>query len=119
MNEEFGILFKNEALVYEDELLEQLTAVIDPELGIDIANLGLIYEVDMDKEGKVTLLMTLTTVGCPLADFIDSDVRYQLANFEKVTEIDVKVVFDPQWELSRISRFGRIALGIPSEFVNN
>ena len=45
MNEEFGILFKNEALKYEEELLEQLTGVIDPELGIDIANLGLIYEI--------------------------------------------------------------------------
>lgn len=118
MNEEFGILFNNEALVYEEELLEQLTAVIDPELGIDIANLGLIYEVDMDKAGKVEVIMTLTTAGCPLADFIDSDVRYQLANFDKITEIDTKVVFEPHWQMSRMSRFARIALGIPSEYIN-
>ncbi|HBY90861.1 MAG: metal-sulfur cluster assembly factor [Ruoffia tabacinasalis] len=119
MNEEFGILFKNEALKYEEELLEQLTGVIDPELGIDIANLGLIYEVDMDEAGKVEVIMTLTTAGCPLADFIDSDVRYQLANFDKITEIDIKVVFEPHWDLSRISRFARIALGIPSDFIPN
>ena len=112
MSEELGIIFKNEAAIYQEELLEQLTGVIDPELGIDIVNLGLIYEVDMNAEGKVNVLMTLTTVGCPLADFIDSDVRYQLSRFDKVTEIDVKLTFDPHWELTRMSKFGRIALGI-------
>lgn len=117
MSEELGIIFKNEAVVYQDELLEQLTGVIDPELGIDIANLGLIYEVDMDKEGKVNILMTLTTIGCPLADFIDSDVRYQLSNFDKITEIDVQLTFDPHWELTRMSKFARIALGIPNDYI--
>lgn len=115
MNEELGIVFKNEAVTYQDELLEQLTAVIDPELGIDIANLGLIYEVDMNTEGKVDVLMTLTTVGCPLADFIDSDLRYQLSNFDKVTEINVKITFEPHWEISRMSKFARICLGIPKD----
>lgn len=115
MTEELGIVFKNEAVKYQEELLEQLTAVIDPELGIDIANLGLIYVVDMDEQGKVDVLMTLTTMGCPLADFIDSDVRYQLSHFDKVTEIDLQITFDPPWELSRMSKFARICLGIPKE----
>ncbi|XJS10022.1 metal-sulfur cluster assembly factor [Aerococcaceae bacterium WGS1372] len=117
MIEELGIKFKNEAITYQEELLEQLTAVIDPELGIDIANLGLIYEVDMDKEGKVDILMTLTTMGCPLADFIDSDLRYQLSNFDKVTEINTTITFDPAWEISRMSKFARICLGIPGEAI--
>lgn len=115
MSEELGITFKNEAITYRDELLEQLTAVIDPELGIDIANLGLIYEVDMNQEGQVNVLMTLTTMGCPLADVIDSDLRYQLSNFDKITEINTQVTFDPPWELTRMSRFARICLGIPEE----
>src|SRR5699024_10378884 len=117
MNEEFGILFKNEALKYEEELLEQLTGVIDPELGIDIANLGLIYEVDMDEAGKVEVIMTLTTASCPIADFIVNNVTYQLATFNKITETGIKVVFEPHWDLSRIARFARIALGIPSDFI--
>lgn len=106
------IKFKNEAETYEDQLLDQLMAVLDPELGIDIVNLGLIYELDMDIEGNLHVLMTLTTIGCPLADVIDAEIKYALGELDFVNTIETEVTFEPAWDISRLSRYGRIALGI-------
>ena len=106
------ITFKNEAETYQDQLLDQLMAVLDPELGIDIVNLGLIYELDMDTEGNLHVLMTLTTIGCPLADVIGAEIKYALSELDFVNSIETEVTFEPAWDISRLSRYGRIALGI-------
>lgn len=97
----------------KDNLLGALENVIDPELGIDIVNLGLIYGVEMDDEGLCTVTMTLTSMGCPLAGHIEQDIRRALADLPEVKEINVEIVWNPPWGKDKMSRYAKIALGIP------
>lgn len=97
----------------KDNLIGALENVIDPELGIDIVNLGLIYNVDLDDDGLCTVTMTLTAMGCPLAAHIEQDVRHSLSDIPEIKEIDVQIVWDPPWGKDKMSRYAKIALGIP------
>ncbi|MCP8615561.1 metal-sulfur cluster assembly factor [Salirhabdus salicampi] len=97
----------------EENLMGALENVIDPELGIDIVNLGLVYGVDIDDEGTATVTMTLTAMGCPLAGHIEQDVRRVLSDIPEVKDINVNIVWNPPWTKDRMSRYAKIALGIP------
>lgn len=110
MNSE-EVITMEEAL--KENLMGALENVIDPELGIDIVNLGLIYDVDLDDNGLCTVTMTLTAMGCPLSAHIEADVKRALADFPEVKEIVVNIVWDPPWGKERMSRYAKIALGIP------
>lgn len=101
----------NEAL--KENILGALENVIDPELGIDIVNLGLVYGVNLDADGLCTVTMTLTTMGCPLAGHIEADVKRALADIPEVKDTKVDIVWDPPWSKDRMSRYAKIALGIP------
>ena len=97
----------------KDRILEALEMVIDPELGIDIVNLGLVYEIRFDGEtGETEIDMTLTTMGCPLADLLTDQIYDALTGMEEVTKVDVKLVWYPAWTVEKMSRYARIALGI-------
>jgi metal-sulfur cluster biosynthetic enzyme len=87
--------------------------VIDPELGIDIVNLGLVYDVDLDDEGVCTVTMTLTSMGCPLAGHIERDIKWALEDIPEVKETVTNIVWDPPWDKDKMSRYAKIALGIP------
>jgi len=97
----------------KENLMGALENVIDPELGIDIVNMGLVYDVDLDEEGLCTVTMTLTSMGCPLAGHIEADVRRALSDFPEIQEINVNIVWDPPWGKDKMSRYAKIALGIP------
>ncbi|PKR78332.1 DNA methyltransferase [Halalkalibacillus sediminis] len=97
----------------EENLWGALENVIDPELGIDIVNLGLVYGVDLDENGLATVTMTLTAMGCPLAGHIESDVKRALSDIPEVEETEVNIVWNPPWTKERMSRYAKIALGIP------
>lgn len=101
-----------------DELLKEnimgaLENVIDPELGIDIVNLGLVYDIDLDEDGVCTVTMTLTSMGCPLGARIEMDIKRALSDIPQVKETVVNIVWDPPWSKDRMSRYAKIALGIP------
>lgn len=96
----------------KDRILTALEMVIDPELGIDIVNLGLIYEVELEENGKCVIKMTLTTMGCPLADVITEQILEALKEVPEVIDAEVKLVWYPAWTTDRMSRYARIALGI-------
>ncbi|MFK2825828.1 metal-sulfur cluster assembly factor [Bacillus sp. B190/17] len=96
----------------KENILGALEQVIDPELGIDIVNLGLVYDVDMDEEGKTKVTMTLTSMGCPLAGVIVDQVRAALADIPEVKEVEVDIVWNPPWSRDKMSRYAKIALGI-------
>lgn len=97
----------------KEQILLALETVIDPELGIDIVNLGLVYEVAFNGEtGHTMIKMTLTTMGCPLADVLTDNIHDALSEVEEVGEIEVKLVWYPAWTTDRMSRYARIALGI-------
>lgn len=96
----------------KDRIMKALENVIDPELGIDIVNLGLVYDVEMDDEGKVTVTMTLTTMGCPLAGVITDEVQRALSDIPEVQDAEVNIVWNPPWDKDKMSRMAKIALGI-------
>lgn len=97
----------------KENLMGALENVIDPELGIDIVNLGLIYDADLDEDGLCTVTMTLTAMGCPLAAHIEQDVKRALSDIPEIQEINVDIVWDPPWGKDKMSRYAKIALGIP------
>jgi metal-sulfur cluster biosynthetic enzyme len=105
-----------EVLLMDEQLKENimgaLELVIDPELGVDIVNLGLVYDVEMDDNGLTKVTMTLTSMGCPLAGTIVDQVKRALADIPEVNEVDVSIVFNPPWSKDRMSRYAKIALGI-------
>lgn len=94
-----------------DQIIKALQDVIDPELGIDLVNLGLIYGVDMTAEGVVTVRMTLTTMGCPITDVLQQMIDSALRKVESVKKVQIEVVWEPAWTPDRMSRFAKIALG--------
>ncbi|MBP3038824.1 metal-sulfur cluster assembly factor [Bacillaceae bacterium Marseille-Q3522] len=96
----------------KESILGALELVIDPEIGMDIVNLGLVYDVEMDEEGKAIVTMTLTAMGCPLAGTIVDQVKTALADIPEVKDTEVNIVWNPPWTTDRMSRYAKIALGI-------
>ena len=95
----------------EAAALEALRQVIDPEVGCNIVDLGLVYDVAI-ADGIAEVKMTLTTPGCPMHDSIAGGVKNALANLEGIRDAEVELVWDPPWQPSMISKAARGALGI-------
>lgn len=96
----------------KENILGALEQVIDPELNVDIVNLGLVYGVDLDENGKADITMTLTSMGCPLAPVIVDEVKKALSDLPEVKETEVHIVWNPPWTRDKMSRYAKIALGI-------
>ncbi|QEA59010.1 metal-sulfur cluster assembly factor [Leuconostoc koreense] len=97
----------------ESDVLEALQTVVDPELRIDIVNLGLIYHVDfIEKTGLVIIQMTLTTMGCPLVEVLEDMIRKSLMSLAEVKDVDIQLVWEPAWNIEKMSRYARISLGL-------
>ena len=93
-------------------ILGAMENVIDPEIGIDIVNLGLVYDVDLNDEGICMVTMTLTSMGCPLGPVIVDQIRTVLSDIPEVKDVDVNVVWNPPWSKDMMSRYAKMALGI-------
>ncbi|MGT2610572.1 metal-sulfur cluster assembly factor [Staphylococcus aureus] len=97
----------------KDSILGALEMVIDPELGIDIVNLGLVYKVNVDDEGVCTVDMTLTSMGCPCADLkLLIKLKTVLAEIPEIQDTEVNIVWSPPWTKDMMSRYAKIALGV-------
>lgn len=96
----------------KDSMMSALEEVIDPELGIDIVNLGLVYDVDLSDEGLATVTMTLTSIGCPMGPLIVDQVKTALGQLPEVKQTEVNITFNPPWSRDHMSRYAKIALGI-------
>ena len=97
----------------KNRILESLEQVIDPELGIDIVNLGLVYEIHFnDENGETQIDMTLTTMGCPLADLLTDQIHDAMSDVPEVSKVEVRLVWYPAWTVDKMRRYARIALGI-------
>ena len=94
-----------------DQMLEALKVVHDPEIGINIVDLGLVYEVGVDEAGKAKVLYTLTSVGCPAGAQIDADIKNAITGMEGVSEVETEVTMTPPWGPDKMSEFARSALG--------
>jgi metal-sulfur cluster biosynthetic enzyme len=93
----------------QEHVIEVLKTVLDPELGIDIWNLGMIYEVGVE-EGKVNIVMTLTTMGCPLYEELEQEIREKVGSLEGVTDVQVHLVFNPPWTPEFMTEEGKLLL---------
>lgn len=100
----------------KDLVMDALEKVIDPELGIDIVNLGLIYGVEIEHEKRAIITMTLTTMGCPLSDMLHDMIQSAAESVPGIEECEIQLVWYPMWDISKMSRYARVALGIPEGF---
>ncbi|MDR0544646.1 MAG: iron-sulfur cluster assembly protein [Odoribacteraceae bacterium] len=94
-----------------ERVIEQLMTVRDPEIPVNIWDLGLVYDILFPAEGEVRVRMTLTAPGCPIADEIAEEAREAAARVEGVQRAEVELVFDPPWGPERMSETARLELG--------
>lgn len=94
----------------EEQVRAALSTVIDPEIGLDIVTLGLVYEINLLPDGKVEVVMTLTSRGCPLGPVITQGVQSAVGALSGVTEVDPQVVWEPAWSPECIEPAARKAL---------
>ena len=100
-----------EKLAIEEKVVKILKTVFDPEIPVDIYNLGLIYGIDLDDDGNLRIDMTLTAPNCPAADFIVDDARIKLESIEGVKSVDIRIVFEPEWTKDMMSEEAKLDLG--------
>ncbi|WP_024993361.1 iron-sulfur cluster assembly protein [Phocaeicola paurosaccharolyticus] len=100
-----------ERLRIEERIVEMLKTVYDPEIPVDIYNLGLIYNIDLHDDGEVVIDMTLTAPNCPAADFIMEDVRQKIDSIDGVTSSVINIVFEPEWDKDMMSDEAKLDLG--------
>ena len=101
----------NYLLELEDRIVRMLKTVYDPEIPVNIYDLGLIYGVDVDDEKNVIITMTLTAPACPAADFIIEDIKMRLESIPEINNIEVKLVFEPEWHKDLMSEEAKLELG--------
>jgi FeS assembly SUF system protein len=95
----------------EERIVDVLKTVYDPEIPVNIWDLGMIYKIDVKEDGSVDLDMTFTAPNCPAADFILEDVRTKVDSVEGVTSANVNLVFEPAWDQSMMTEEARVELG--------
>ena len=93
-----------------DQIIESIKQVYDPEIPVNIYDLGMIYSVDVEGD-EATIVMTLTAPNCPAADMILSDVEYMVKKVEGIESCKVEITFDPPWDRSMMSEEARLELG--------
>lgn len=95
----------------ENKVVEVLKTIYDPEIPVDIYELGLIYEVKIDAENNVLIDMTLTSPNCPVAESLPKDVEEKVAGIPEIASAKVNIVFDPPWDKDMMSEEAQLELG--------
>ena len=98
-------------LKIEERIIAMLKTVYDPEIPVNIYDLGLIYKIDLQDDGDVSIDMTLTAPNCPAADFIMEDVRQKVDSVEGVNSSVINLVFEPEWDKDMMSKEAKLELG--------
>ncbi len=98
-------------LKIEERIVEMLKTVYDPEIPVNVYDLGLIYKIDLQDDGALTLDMTLTAPNCPAADFIMEDIRQKVESVEGVASAQVNLVFEPEWDKDMMTEEAKLELG--------
>ena len=102
---------KNDILTVEEKIEKMLRTVYDPEIPVNVYDLGLIYSIEVDDEKNVHIEMTLTAPNCPAADFIVEDVRMKVESIDDVKSVDIQLVFEPEWDKDMMSEEAKLELG--------
>ena len=95
----------------EERIVDVLKTVYDPEIPVNIYDLGMIYKIDVDEKGNLDMDMTFTAPSCPAADFILEDVRTKVESVDGVKSANINLVFDPVWDQNMMSEEARVELG--------
>lgn len=101
----------NEFLETEEQVLQMLKTVFDPEIPVNIYDLGLIYGIDLPGDGTCNITMTLTAPGCPAADFLVEDIRQKVGSIDGINTVNVNIVFEPEWNKDMMSEEAKLELG--------
>ena len=102
---------QEERTAFEERIVETLKTVFDPEIHVDVYNLGLIYNIDLHDDKSLDVDMTMTAPNCPAADFIMEDVRLKLQGITGIGEVKVHLVFEPEWDKDMMSEEAKLELG--------
>ena len=94
----------------EENIVKMLKTVFDPEIPVDVYNLGLIYNIDVQDSGHVRIDMTLTAPSCPASEFLMEDIRMKVESVEGVKSLDVQLVFEPEWDKDMMSDEAKLEL---------
>lgn len=95
----------------EEKIVEMIKTVYDPEIPVNIYDLGLIYKIDVADNGDTVIDMTLTAPNCPAVDFIVEDVRQKVESVEGITSATINIVFEPEWDKDMMSEEAKLELG--------
>jgi FeS assembly SUF system protein len=98
--------------IIEAQAIEALRTCFDPEIPVNIYEMGLIYEVKVDETGKVTIQMTLTSPSCPAAQSIPAEVEQKVRVIDGVTDVQIDLVWEPPWDQNKMSEAARLQLGM-------
>jgi len=98
-------------MALEEAIVKILKTVYDPEIPVNVYDLGLIYNIEVQEDGHVIIDMTMTAPACPMADFIMEDVRMKVEGIEGVTNLTLNLVFDPAWDKDMMSEEAKLELG--------
>ena len=100
-----------ETLKLKTRIIAELRNIFDPEIPVNVYDLGLIYGIEINKKGRVLITMTLSTPGCPVADMIESDIRNRVAELEGVSSAETEIVWEPPWNEAMMTEEARLELG--------
>ena len=102
----------NEKVILEQQIIMTIKTVEDPEIPVDIYELGLIYDIDIKTNKDVVITMTLTSPNCPVAESLPEEVRTKVENLQSVNKCKVEIVFEPTWNASYMSDEAKLELGM-------
>lgn len=96
----------------KEKIIDVLRTCYDPEIPVNIYEMGLIYDIDIDDENNVTILMTLTSPACPVAGILPSQVQFKVEQIPGVNSVEIELVWSPPWDPSRMTEAARLQLGL-------
>ena len=96
----------------EEQVIDSLRTIYDPEIPVNIYDLGLIYDIETDDNKKVVITMTLTAPNCPVADILPNEIKEKVSTLPGVSEVEINLVFDPPWNQSMMSEEALLELGM-------
>ena len=99
-------------MILKDRVIEEIKKIYDPEIPVNIYELGLIYNIDIDENNNVKIKMTLTTPNCPVAESLPNEVKNSIKEIKEVKDVDLDLVWDPPWDKSMMSEAAKLELNL-------
>ena len=103
---------KNDSMLLGDEIVKVLKSIFDPEIPVDIYELGLIYDVFVNEDNDVKIVMTLTSPNCPVAESLPQEVKEKVSSIDLVNEVEIEMTFEPPWSKDLMSEEAKLELGL-------